>query len=361
MDLLSKLLKHMVTIGASDLILSPGRPPAFRVRGSLLPPEGSALTPERLERMARLIMLEDQFQRFEQNPEINLGFTLPGIGRFRFNVFRQRRAIGMVARAIPDAIPDFATLGLPEVLKDIARQRSGLVLVVGPAGSGKSTTLAALVEHRSSHDLSHVITLEDPIEYLFKHHDSVINQREIGADSLSYAAGLMNALRQSPDVIMIGEVREAAIMERILEFADTGHLCLSTLHANSVTKALERITKMFPEEAREQARVALAQNLRAILSQRLVPTHDGQQTVACELLVASARVSDLIQRGEFSALDEVMEKDDSMRTLDHSLFDLYQSGRVTKDTALLHASSAGNMRLRMRLHQAAAPSGAIVI
>lgn len=351
MELLSKLLSQMIAIGASDLFLSPGRAPAFRVHGKLLPPDGPDLTPERLERMVSLVMKEDQQEQFRLHPDINLGISLPNIGRFRMNVFRQRRSIAMVVRTIVDQIPPFSSLGLPESLRDIAMLRSGLVLIVGPAGTGKSTTLAAMVEYRNDNDLCHTITLEDPIEYLFRHSQGVINQREIGVDTESYFTGLTNALRQSPDVLMVGEVRHLGILEQLLEFADTGHLCLTTLHANNVIQALERIIKMFPEEKREQARVALSHNLRMVLSQRLVPSTDGKMTLVYEMLTATARVGDLIRRGEFDTLLETMEKDTTgkMQSLDQSLYKLYSAGRISPETAINHANSASNMRLQMRL------------
>lgn len=351
MELLSKLLAKMKVIGAADLFLSPGRPPAFRVNGKLLPPEGAELTPERLDRMANLVMMEDQMAIFKTKPDINIGLSLPHIGRFRVNVFRQRRSIAMVIRAITEDVPCFEALGLPATLETIAMQRSGLIFIVGPAGTGKSSTLASMIEYRNSHDYCHIITLEDPIEYLFHHSHGVVNQREIGIDTESYTSGLANALRQSPDVLMVGEVRELGVLEQLLEFSDTGHLCLATLHANNVTQALERIIKMFPEEKREQSRVALSQNLSMILSQRLVPTIDGKLTLAYEMLTTTGRVADLIRRGEFDVLQETMEKDTSgfMHSLDQCLFKLYQAKRISQETAINHANSVSNMRLQMRL------------
>jgi len=351
MDQLSKLLQVMVKNGASDLFLSPDRPPAFRIYGKLAPPEGSPLTTDKIEQMARLIMLEDQHQEFLENPDINIGLTLPNVGRFRVNIFRQRRATAMVIRAIRDQIPSMEELGLPDCLKKIVMLHSGLVLVAGPAGTGKSTSLAAMIEYRARHELSHIITLEDPIEYLFQHDQSIINQREVGTDTLSYGHGMVNVLRQSPDVLMVGEIRERGVLEKIMEFSETGHLSLATIHANSVTQAVERMIMMFPENERERALMSLAQNLRAVIAQRLVPSADGKQALAYETHTFTSHTADLIRRNETTKIYEFIQKDTTgmSQTLDQSLFKLYKKDKISPEQAIKHAASAGNMRLQMRL------------
>ena len=351
MDLLSKLLKEMVNCGASDLFLTTGAVPAFRVNGKIQPYSSGTLAPGNTEKMAHLIMSKDQSKEFENNPETNIGVSIPGIGRFRFNIFKQRSDVAMVIRAVPSKIPDFETLGLPAMLRDIVMLKRGLVLVVGPSGVGKSTTLSAMVNHRNIHDVSHIVTIEDPIEYVIEHKLSIVNQREIGIDTNSYHAALINALRQSPDVIMIGEIRNADVMEPVLEFADSGHLCLATLHANNATQALDRIVNMFAREKHERLCLSLSHNIKAVISQILVPTVDGGRTVAMEILLLTPRVSDLIARGKFGDLLEVLEKDTNsgMRTMDQSLYHLYCQGRISQETALAYAHSVSNMRLQIRL------------
>ena len=351
MELLSKLLKLMVSNGASDLFLSSGSPPAFRINGVLESHAIEPLASGKIDKMAQLVMQKEHAEAFEKDPEVSLGYSVPGIGRFRFNLFRQQGHVSMVIRAVPFSVPDFETLGIPNMLKDVVMLKRGLVLAVGPSGAGKSTTLAAMIDHRNSNTISHIITVEDPIEYVIEHKKSVVNQREVGVDTSSYHKALVNALRQSPDMLMIGEVREHEIMEDVLEFSDTGHLCLATLHANSASQVFERIVHMFPQEKRELLRYSLAQNIRAVISQVLVPTIDGGRTVAVELLVATSRVKDLIRRGDFEDLSDVMEKDtnDGMCILDQSLYMLYANGRITEETALAYADSQSNVRLQMRL------------
>lgn len=353
MDQLSKLLKIMTQVGASDLFLSPGRPPAFRVNGKILPPDGPKLTPDKIEQMARLLMMEEQHQAFQQNPDLNLGITIPNIGRFRVNIFRQRHHVAMVVRAIPDQVRSIGELGLPETLSQLVMLQSGLVIIVGPAGTGKSTTLAALIEQRARNEICHVMTLEDPIEYLFKHEHSVINQREIGTDTISYHQGLINALRQSPDVLMLGEIRERDVLELMLEFSDTGHLCMATMHAKSVVQTIERMLLMFPENERGRALNALAQNLRAVIAQRLIPDVKGKLALAYEMHTFTAHTKDLIRRNEIGAIEEFIHKDTSgmSQTMDQSLFKLFKAGRISPQTALKHANSIANMRLQMRLEQ----------
>jgi len=351
MDLLSKLLKEMINTGASDLFLSTGSAPAFRINGKLRPVNIPPLASGRTEQMAHLIMKKDQLKEFERNPEANIGATVPGIGRFRFNVFKQRNEIAMVIRAVPSFVPDFETLGIPSMLRDIVMMKRGLVLVVGPSGAGKSTTLAAMIDYRNNNEISHIITIEDPIEYVIEHKKSIVNQRELGVDTNSYHNALINALRQSPDVIMVGEIRDREMIENVMEFSDTGHLCLATLHANNASQAFERIVHMFPKEKHEQLCIGMSHNVKAVISQILVPTVDGKRTVATELLVLTPRVADLISRGQFGDLQDVLEKDTNsgMCTMDQSLYHLFCSGRITEETALTYANSMSNMRLQIRL------------
>jgi len=351
MELLSKLLKTMVAKDASDLFLCTGSPPAFRINGTLQTTAMDALSSGATEQMAQLVMRPEHTKAFADDPEISLGYTVPGIGRFRFNVFRQRGEISLVIRLVPLQVPDFITLGIPELLKDITMLKRGLVLVVGPSGAGKSTTLAAMIDHRNINTTSHIITVEDPIEYIMDPKKSVINQREVGVDTLSYHKALINALRQSPDMLMIGEIREHEIMEAVLEFSDTGHLCLATLHANNASQVFERIVHMFPQEKRELLRYSLSQNIKAVISQVLVPAIGGGRTVAVEMLIATSRVRDLVRRGDFTELMDVMEKDTNsgMCTMDQSLYLLYADGKITEETALAFAESLSNMRLQMRL------------
>ena len=351
MDLLSKLLKKMVSIKASDLYLSTGQKPAFRVNGKLQACDVPPLAPGHTQKMAQLILDQDQTLDFKANPETNVAYTVPNIGRFRFNIFRQRNETAMVIRAIQDSVPGFEELGIPAMLQDIVMLKRGLVLVVGPSGAGKSTTLAAMIDHRNQNEMSHIITIEDPIEYLINHKRSVVNQREIGVDTNSYHNALVNALRQSPDVIMVGEIRDRDIMSDVLEFSDTGHLVLATLHANNASQAIERVIHMFPKDKHEQIYNALANNIKAVVSQILVPTVYGTQTVATELLVVTPRVADLIRRGKVSDIQEVMDKDTNsgMCTMDQSLYQLYCDERIAEETALAYADSVSNMRLQIRL------------
>ena len=360
MPSLAKLLKQMVAHGASDLFLSTGRSPAFRIQGKLKSFDDSLLTNEATNELARAVMSEAQYQAFLNQGEMNLSFALHKVGRFRLNIFRQRRQVAMVIRAIPNAVPTPDELGIPAILKDVAMLRQGLVLVVGPTGTGKSTTLASLIDFRNHHDAAHIITLEEPIEYTLSHARSVVNQREIGIDTRSYHQALQNALRQSPDVLMIGEIRGQDSMEHAVTFADTGHLCLATLHALNASQAFERIVNLFPENKREQVLLSLSLTLRAVVSQQLVPTLEGKRTAAFELLLTNPRISDLIRRGQFNELHETMEKAGSlgMQTLDQSLYNLYEQNVISAETALEYASSYHNMRLRLRLTstpQSAAP------
>ncbi len=349
---LVNLLTRTRELGASDLLLSAAAPPAWRVNGKLIPRDHDPITSEELDSFVRKVLTKEQLARFATELEMNVAHRFGELGRFRINVFRQRGHLAMAFRAIPDVIPGFAELGMPEKLAELAMLKRGLIIMVGGAGAGKSTTLAAMIEHRNRHDRGHVITVEDPIEYTFSHKECMINQREVGLDTRSFHEALKNSLRQSPDVLMIGEVRDRKTMERAIEFADTGHLCLTTLHANSSDQAFDRIINLFEEHERQQVLLSLSANLRAVISQRLVPTLDGQRTCAYELMVNTPLISDLIRRAEHRALKEAMEKDETygMVSFDQCLYEHLQAGRISEAMALEYADSASNLKLRIRLN-----------
>jgi len=355
MNLLSTLLRKMNQLGASDLFLSSGCAPTYRVNGKLQHCDDSELILPKgaTSKMCQLIMVEKHLERFETDKEMNMAFSLPGIGRFRVNIFRQRGDIALVIRAIANEVPNLNDLNIPGILKDLVMLPRGLVLIVGPAGSGKSTTLASMLDYRNENDLAHIITVEDPIEHFLTHKKSVIHQRELGIDTHSYEDALCNAMRQSPDVLVIGEIRDRSTLEHAIEYADTGHLCLATFHAHNTMQALERITNMYDENRLDQIRLGLSMNLQAIYSQKLVPDTKSGRMPAWELLTKTARSSDLLRRGDFSELHDVIEKDvnNGMQTLDQSLYDLYINGKITAETALQYADSVGNMKLQMRLTQ----------
>jgi len=355
MNLLSTLLKKMNQLGASDLFLSSGCAPTYRVNGKLQASDdvNMILAKGATTKMCQMIMVEEKLKKFETDKEMNMAFSLPSIGRFRVNIFRQRGDIALVIRAIASEVPNFNDLHIPNILKKLVMLSRGLVLIVGPAGSGKSTTLASMLDYRNENDLAHIITVEDPIEHFLSHKKSVIHQRELGIDTHSYEDALCNAMRQSPDVLVIGEIRDRNTLEHAIEYADTGHLCLATFHAHNTMQALERMTNMYTEDRRDQIMLGLSMNLQAIHSQKLVPDTQDGRVPAWELLTKTARSSDLLRRGDFSELHEVIEKDvnNGMQTLDQSLYELYCNGKITPETAIQYADSAGNMRLQMRLEQ----------
>jgi twitching motility protein PilU len=299
------------------------------------------------------IMDEEQREEFKHELEMNLAISLPNVGRFRINIFRQRNEVSIVARNIVTEIPKFDDLKLPEILKDTVMAKRGLLLFVGGTGSGKSTSLAALIDHRNSNSGGHIITIEDPVEYVHKHKKSVINQREVGVDTRSFHAALKNTLRQAPDVILIGEIRDRETMEHALAFAETGHLAISTLHANNANQALDRIVNFFPEERRPQLLLSLSQNIRAFVSQRLIPTIDGKRCAAVEILLGTQTINELILKGDFHSIKEIMEKSENlgMQTFDAALFKLYKEGRIGYDDAIRNADSANNLRLRIKLDE----------
>lgn len=335
----------------SDLYLTVGAPPAAKFQGVLKPLENVKLMPPRLKEIAHSLMTPEQIAAFEHQPELNLAISERGIGRFRVNIFRQRNSYSLVIRNIKLEIPSFDALGLPPILKKTIMEKRGLILFIGGTGSGKSTSLAALIDYRNSNASGHIITIEDPIEFIHSHKKSLVNQREVGVDTLSYEDALKNTLRQAPDVILIGEIRSRETMEHALAFAETGHLCLSTLHANNSNQALDRIINFFPEERRAQLLMDLSLNLKAFVSQRLVPTVDGKRTAAIEILLNTQYVSDLILKGEIHGIKEAMEKSEEigMQTFDTHLQRLYEQGKITLEDALANSDSPNNLRLKISL------------
>lgn len=352
-------LKILASQDGSDLYLSTHLPPSAKFNGVLTPIEREPLPMGRTKEIAYQIMDNEQIQEFEAKLEMNLAVSESGVGRFRVNIFRQRNEISLVVRNIKTEIPHFADLGLPSTLTDIVMEKRGLVLFVGGTGSGKSTSLAALIDHRNSNSAGHIITIEDPIEYVHQHKKSVVNQREVGVDTLSYADALKNTLRQAPDVILVGEIRDRETMEHALQFAETGHLAISTLHANSANQALDRIINFFPEERRMQLLNDLSANFKAIICQRLVPTVDGKRAAALEILRHNPTIEALIKRNEISEIKEAMEKsvNSGMLTMDNSLITLCHQGRIDEETAIKYADSANNVRLKLSLAKGADEKG----
>ncbi len=335
----------------SDLYLSAGAPPSAKFHGQLKALEQRSLTPGEIREIADAVMTEDQRGEFEHALEMNLAHSIHGVGRFRVNIFKQRNAVSMVVRNIKTEIPAVDNLGLPPVLKKVIMAKRGLVLFVGATGSGKSTSLASLIDYRNSNSHGHIITIEDPIEFVHPHKGCIVNQREVGVDTKSYADALKNTLRQAPDVILIGEIRDRETMEHALAFAETGHLAISTLHANNANQALDRVINFFPEEKREQLLTDLSLNLQGFISQRLVPTADGKRCAAVEILLGSSRVRDLIARGAVAELKTAMQQSEQggMQTFDTALFKLYQEGRISLEHALKNADSETDLKLKIKL------------
>lgn len=348
---LHTMLRMLTRNDGSDIYLSAGAPPCAKFSGQLKPLAKEPLSPEAIDEIADEIMNEEQKHDFEHNLEMNLAISPQGIGRFRVNLFKQRNATSIVIRNIQTEIPRFDDLKLPPVLKDVIESKNGLVLFVGGTGSGKSTSLAALIDHRNSIKGGHIITIEDPVEYVHKHKKCIVNQREVGVDTLSFHDALKNTLRQAPDVILIGEIRDRETMEHCLAFAETGHLAISTLHANNANQALDRIINFFPEERRTQLLADIGNNLRAIVSQRLVPTVDGKRCAAVEIMLGSHTIKQMITKGQLAELKETMEKSSNvgMKTFDSALFDLVNEGRVDESEAIKFADSANNLRLKLKL------------
>jgi twitching motility protein PilU len=348
-----ELLRAMVAKKASDLFITAGFPPALKLDGKMTPVSNQSLTPQHTQELARSLMNDKQAQEFEASKECNFAINPPGIGRFRVNAFVQQARVGIVLRTITTAIPKMDDLGLPPVLKDVAMSKRGLVIMVGATGSGKSTTLAAMIGYRNENSHGHIITIEDPIEYVHDHKNCLITQREVGVDTESWEAALKNTLRQAPDVILIGEVRERETMEHAIAFAETGHLCLCTLHANSANQALDRIINFFPEERRLQLLMDLSLNLKGLVSQRLIPLKDSKgRAAAIEILLNSPLISDLIFKGEVHEIKEIMKRSRElgMQTFDQALFDLYESGKIGYEDAMRNADSMNELRLQIKLH-----------
>jgi len=351
-ELIHNLLRGMISKKASDLFITTGFPPAFKVDGKVTPVSHQALTSVHTQELARAIMNDRQAAEFEATHECNFAISPPGIGRFRVNIFMQQQHVGMVMRTITTKIPDLDQMGMPPILKDIVMTKRGLVILVGGTGSGKSTTLAAMLGHRNKNSYGHIITIEDPVEYVHEHINCIITHREVGVDTENWHNALKNTLRQAPDVILIGEIRDRETMEYAVAFAETGHLCMATLHANSANQALDRIINFFPEERREQLLMDLSLNIKALISQRLIPRKDGAgRAAAFEILLNSPLIADLIFKGEVNAIKEVMAKSRElgMETFDGALFTLYESGMISYEDALKNADSVNDLRLRIKL------------
>lgn len=346
------LLRAMVQKNASDLFLTVGFPPALKIDGKIQPVSSQKLEQAHADSFARSIMNDKQIAEFERTNECNFAIAPLDVGRFRVNAFVQQGRTGLVLRVINTTIPQMDDLGLPPVLRDVAMTKRGLVIFVGGTGSGKSTSLAAMVGHRNANSQGHIITIEDPIEYVHEHRKCIVTQREVGVDTNDWFSALKNTLRQAPDVILIGEIRDRETMEYAMAFAETGHLCMSTLHANSANQALDRIINFFPEEKRQQLLMDLSLNLKGFISQRLIPHAKGTGRVASiEILLNSPLASDLIFKGEVHQLKEVMRssKELGMQTFDMNLFDLYEQGKITYEEALRNADSVNDLRLRIKL------------
>ena len=346
------LLRMMVQKDGSDLFITAGAVPSMKVDGKMTPLSNQSLSPQHTQVLVHSIMNDRQMAEFDANQECNFAISLPGVSRFRVNAFTQRGSVGVVLRVIRSDIPEFADLDLPPILQDIAMTARGLVIFVGATGSGKSTSLAAMVGYRNENSKGHIITIEDPIEFIHNHKNCIVTQREIGVDTESYEVALKNTLRQAPDVILIGEIRDRETMDYAIAFAETGHLCLTTLHANSTNQALDRIINFFPEERRAQLLMDLSLNLKGIVSQRLIPMADGEGRLpAVEVMLNTPLMSDLIFKGNVHEIKELMAKSNElgMQTFDQALFDLFESGRITYEDALRNADSLNDLRLRIKL------------
>ena len=348
--MLKALLKLIVDKDGSDLYLSSGVQPSMKVQGTLVKIGKQRLTGADVEKIGRQIMNADQARDFELKPEMNLAIDEPEIGRFRVNIFRQRNDMALVIRVIKTELPNYKKLGLPENLTELIMEKRGLIIFVGGTGSGKSTSLAALIDYRNETHAGHIITIEDPIEFVHPHKKSIVNQREVGVDTDSYEDALENTLRQAPDVILIGEIRSRETMEHALAFAETGHLCLSTLHANNADQALDRIINFFPEDRHKQLYLDLSLNMKGLISQRLVPTVDGKRAAAIEILTGSPRVKDLIKDGKIHEIKEAMEGSEQygMQTFDMALLQLFKEEKISEQEALKNADSPNNLRLKMK-------------
>ncbi len=350
------LLRAMLAKKGSDLFITVGFPPAMKVDGKMTPMSNQVLSATHTGELARAIMNDKQAAEFEASKECNFAIAPAGIGRFRVNAFVQQGNIGLVMRVITTTIPDFDKMGLPPVLKDVIMNKRGLVIMVGGTGSGKSTSLAAMIDHRNRNHFGHIITIEDPIEYVHPHKSSLITQREVGVDTQSWEHALHNTLRQAPDVILIGEIRHKETMEHAIAFAETGHLCLGTLHANSANQALDRIINFFPEERRQQLLMDLSLNLKALIAQRLIPLKEGKgRAAAVEIMLNSPLIQDFIFKGQVTEIKSVMKasRELGMQTFDQHLFDLYEEGKISYEDGLRNADSVNDLRLMIKLNSKA--------
>jgi twitching motility protein PilU len=346
------LLRLMIQKQGSDLFITVGFPPAIKVHGRVTPVSKKPLTVENTRTMAHAIMNDRQLKEFEASKECNFAIAPPGIGRFRVNALVQRGSAALVLRTIETTPPTFEKFGLPEILKDIVMTRRGLVILVGGTGTGKSTTLAAMVDYRNENSYGHIITVEDPIEFVHPHKNCIVTQREVGVDTDDWEIALKNSLRQAPDVILLGEIRERETMEYGIQFAETGHLAMATLHANNANQALDRIINFFPDDRRSQLLMDMSLNLKAVVSQRLLRTHEGQARVAAfEIMLNTPLIADLILKGEIHQIKPIMQrsKELGMRTFDMALFDLYEDGKISLEEAVRNADSANELRLRIKL------------
>ena len=346
-----KFLRILVKNDGSDLYLTFNAPPSAKFQGELKALSRDRMTSEELDDIAKFLMNKDQQEQFEIKPEMNLALDEPDIGRFRINIFKQRTHLAMVIRNIKVDIPNADALGLPAILKKIIMQKRGLILFVGGTGSGKSTSLAALIDHRNANSAGHIVTIEDPIEYVHPHKKSLVSQREVGVDTDTYEDALENTLRQAPDVILIGEIRTEETMEHALAFAETGHLCLSTLHANNANQALDRIINFFPEERHNQLLQDIGLNIQAFISQRLIPTIDGKRVAAIEILIGTSTIKELIAKGDIMGIKEIMEKSEElgMQTFDSHIYRLYKEGIISLEEAMKNADSPSNLQVKMNL------------
>jgi twitching motility protein PilU len=349
---IEKLLKIMQDKGASDLFISAGVAPSIKINGQMIPMSSNALSPEQAREVVLGVMNDQQRREFVRDKECNFAISSRGIGRFRVSAFYQRNLVGMVLRRIETKIPTSDELGLPEIVKELAMTKRGLIIFVGATGTGKSTSLASMIGHRNENSRGHIITVEDPIEFVHQHHGCIVTQREVGIDTESFEVALKNMLRQAPDVIMIGEVRTREAMEQAITFAETGHLCLCTLHANNANQALDRIIHFFPADRHPQLWMDLSLNLKAMIAQQLVPTRDGQGRRACvEVLLNTPLASDLIRKGDVTGIKDLMRNstEQGMQTFDQALYDLYLAGEITYQDAIAHADSANDLRLLIKL------------
>nr|WP_276509410.1 PilT/PilU family type 4a pilus ATPase [Zhongshania antarctica] len=346
------MLKIMQDKGASDLFISAGVAPSIKINGQMIPMSSNALSPEQAREVVLGVMNDQQRREFVRDKECNFAISSRGIGRFRVSAFYQRNLVGMVLRRIETKIPTSDELGLPEIVKELAMTKRGLIVFVGATGTGKSTSLASMIGHRNENSRGHIITVEDPIEFVHQHHGCIVTQREVGIDTESFEVALKNMLRQAPDVIMIGEVRTREAMEQAITFAETGHLCLCTLHANNANQALDRIIHFFPADRHPQLWMDLSLNLKAMIAQQLVPTRDGQGRRACvEVLLNTPLASDLIRKGDVTGIKDLMRTstEQGMQTFDQALYDLYLAGEITYQDAIAHADSANDLRLLIKL------------